>query len=160
MSNPARDLLNYVDDHKTEMKDDTYKGIVDRLAPINKSFEDQHATLYKARFLISDLDDTDDGGEVSIIGREFKVYLTEDEAKQVNQKLELIGFIRFFFHFNLKKHKGIHSLSELRDSLIKPYNKVTIDIDVNANDSGLDGEYKKLPYFYSNEACLVRITKV
>ena len=160
MSNPARDLLNYVDDHKTEMKDDTYKGIVDRLAPINKALDDTKRSLYKAIFLISEFDDTDDGGELSMSRKEFKVYLSDEEVNLINKRLETVGVIICVqHHFNVKKYQGIHYISEFRDSLIKEFNKVIIDVDTNT-DTSQEPVYKKLPYFYSNDACLVRIVKV
>ena len=103
MSNPARDLLNYVDEHKTEMKDDTYKGIVDRLAPIHKTYNDIKTSLYRAIYMVSDLDDTDeDGGDVCMLKREFKVYLTETEVNLINEKLIFLGSVSsLHHHFNL-----------------------------------------------------------
>ena len=160
MSNPAHDLLNYVDEHKTEMKDDTYKGIVDRLAPINKVITDKQRSLYRAIFIISDFEDTDDGGELSMSRKEFKVLLTETEVGLLNERLRDFGYINSFEHiFKLRDYQGIYYLSQFRNSLMKSFNKAIIDIDTNT-DSSREPVYKKLPYFYSNNASLVRLVKV
>ena len=85
MSNPARDLLNYVDEHKEEMKDDTYKGIVDKLVPINKEFEKTSKSKYKVFFLISDIRrmENDDGrAEIYLKKEHINIFLTDIEAKQ------------------------------------------------------------------------------
>ena len=161
MSNPARDLLNYVDEHKTEMKDDTYKGIVDRLTPINKALDNIKRSQYKAIFMTTTFDDNEDGGEIDTMRKEFKVYLSEDEAKQVNKKLDEWGAIHHFFHnFDLSKHQGIHYLSEFRNSLIMHHNKVILNIDTRPYDEDAENSFKKLPYFYSKNASLVRLVKV
>ena len=42
--NPAHDLLNYIDEHKTEMKDDTYKNIVEKISKINGKLQKKTCT--------------------------------------------------------------------------------------------------------------------
>ena len=96
MSNPARDLLNYVDDHKEEMKDDTYKGIVDRLAPINKIVECKNKCRYKVFFLVTNIRcDPDDDSlcKADYDNRNIEVYLSTPEVKFINKRLDEYGNI-------------------------------------------------------------------
>ena len=112
MSNPARDLLNYVDDHKEEMKDDTYKGIVDRLAPINKVVEEKTKSKYNVYFIVCsfDADDDDDAiAEIRNDNRQVEIFLSQADAKMINKKLDECGSISHFWPDDLES-QGIQTV--------------------------------------------------
>ena len=86
MSKPARDLLNFVDEHKTEMKDNTYKGIVDKIAPINKVIEENKKSKYKMFVLITIFYQNDDDPtlhEAAYTSKSVDIFLSDKEAEHI-----------------------------------------------------------------------------
>ena len=94
--NEARNLLNFIDEHKTELKDNTYKNIVDMISNINKQFEEQKSReLYTCVFLLTKSHFSKDDDETNTFFidntvEDFTVdfYLTEEEYNIVKTRLD------------------------------------------------------------------------
>ena len=162
MSNAARDLLNFVDEHKEEMKDNTYKGIVDRLAPINKFCNEKLRTKYHAWFLVSsfsfEMDGDDPIGNTTQRTKCVDVFLTEKEARHINKRLDDIGIICFWGNVN-ENDIGIQTIKSFHSILHKPFDDCKVQIDTNWNDEE-ECEIVTGQLMFSNKVCLTRIKKV
>ena len=106
MSNPARNLLNYIDEHKEEMKDNTYIGIVERIVPINKICEEKPNVDCKLFFLVVtptfDIDENiesknDIDVDVVCDVKTFECCLHKDLYKKITTVLSTIGIMKNVF---------------------------------------------------------------
>ena len=152
MSNPARDLLNFVDDHKTEMKDDTYKGIVDKITPINKICEEKNKSRYKVIFqVIFPIYEDDDTHELemNIEQKEFFLHLSTQEVKIINKWLDDFGTICRFHPFDVETYQGINVLDQIRMLLTKHRDTLSIRYDIDS----------RVAISCSNEVFITRVKK-
>ena len=164
MTNPAHDLLDYVDEHKTEMKDDTYKGIVDRLKPINDKLETNNTrTLYKVFFLVSGFrrDEHDKSVcEIYTHNKQVEIFLSQEEANIINTDLNNYGCIHQF-HMSpdeLKLKQGLHAVETFRQVFTKQWEVCEVEVDVNYNTDAAS-DYTDGALLYNNNAVITRIKK-
>ena len=111
MANSARQLLNFIDEHKTEMKDDTYKGIVDRLLPINKELEDNKKTKYKIFYNVNSIQrDPDDVCLTDIVqvSHSVDIFLSKTDVEYLNEKLDEYGCMHHLIENTVKKSLQKH----------------------------------------------------
>ena len=161
MSNPARDLLNYVDEHKEEMKDDTYKGIVDKLVPINKEFEKTSRSKYKVFYLISDIHpSTKNEAVIRQKTQTVEVYLSETEAKKINNRMDEYGCIRYLHNHDIEDYEGLHTMQNIRSLLFNAWGTCDIEIAYDDPDDEDETLYQKGSFGYENNVIITRIKKV
>ena len=118
--NPARDLLNFVDEHKEEMKDNTYKNIVDKLKNINDNFDNNDRFKCEVTFNIQkpvfDREDPDDVSIDVVDGRKtFNIYLNQDEYDIIYNKIDQVFQIYTFNDEQVSQHRGINLIQQLLD---------------------------------------------
>ena len=162
MTNPAHHLLDYVDEHKTEMKDDTYIGIVDRLKPINDKLEtDNTRTLYKVFFLVSGFRKDEHDASVCEIythSKEVEIFLSQQEVDIINNQLNNYGCIHQF-HIGtdeLRLKQGLHSIVTFKQVFTKHWELCEVEVDVNHNTNN-ESEYRNGALLYNSNVVITRI---
>lgn len=152
--NPAHNLLNYIDDHKIEMKDDTYKGIVDRLAPINKQLQENQKTKYKVYFVVCSIEKGEDECMCEIITNTHvvEVYLSQADVENINERLDTSGYIDYFWPGDLDT-QGMETVCTICQIFHKQHIHTTVRGNVDNEDIDVD-------LHYSNQVMITRIKKV
>jgi hypothetical protein len=111
-SNPVDDLLTYIDEHKQDLKDNVYKNLLEKLAPLNDRF------VKRDKYLVKILEtkpyiDISSGSQITKIvhkthTREYE--FTEEEFEKLDNELVEehidIDFLLFYSHNN----EGIEKL--------------------------------------------------
>ena len=154
MSNPARDLLNFVDEHKTEMKEGIYKGIVDMLVPIHKQMDVK--SKYKIFSLVHNFyqDENDPTlHEASYTSKCIDVFLSDKDAEYINKELDDCRSISPIWSHEYKDSQGLQMTETIRSIFVDAFNntKATIRLD--------DDDLKNGEIIYSNRAAITRIKK-
>ena len=161
MANPVERLLNVVDDHKRDMPDNAYKGIMDELASIKKVVETKHRSKYKVFFIecsIKRQEHDESMAEVDRTHHRVEVYLTEDEAKHINKELDQYGVICQLEYKLVEEQQGLHHLEMFRQVFSKRWEDVIVEVDVNYKSD--DNEYKEGKLIYDNEVLITRVVKM
>ena len=156
MSNPARDLLNFVDEHKTEMKDNTYKCIVDKIAPINKMIEENTKSKYKIFILVTDFcQDEDDPTlhEATYANKCVDIFLSDKEAEHINKELDQYGNINRIWSHECKESQGLQMAETIRSIFVNAFENTKATVR-DGDDDLTDGEI-----ICSNRAVITRIKK-
>ena len=161
MANSARQLLNYVDEHKQEMKDDTYKGIVDRLAPINNELENNKKTKYDVFFMFTNIrrephDETMCIADYTI--RKVQVFLSKTDVDFINNELNTNGQVTQICAKDERSSQGLHTLETTRRLFCRSFETITIRCDISDDNDEI--EWKDIEYMYSNYVAITRIKKV
>ena len=154
MSNPVRDLLNFVDEHKTEMKDDTYKGIVDMLVPIHKQIDKR--SKYQMFILVTDIVRCDGDKcvhEATLRNKCVDVLLSDSEADYINKQLDQYGNINQIWFHNHPKTQGLEIVETIRSLFLETYNEVIVNCRLDEDD------WQDGTIIYDNEVVITRIKK-
>ena len=157
--NPARDLLNYVDEHKEEMKDDTYKNIVDKLKNINDNFNNNHRFKCELTFNIQkpsfDRDDPDDI-LLNVLNQHktFNIFLNQQEYDIVYYKINQVYHIHTFNQEQLSQHRGINLIQQLLNQFSDRFCRERFVFRCSQHNSKIDLEIE-----YHINASVVRIIK-
>ena len=157
--NEARDLLNFVDEHKEEMKDDTYKTIVDKLKPIHDKLKDTQMIKCEITYAIEEphfqKDDKNKAElHVSTESKVIQAFLTEEEYNIVEDNLaEELHRLYMFPYKARQEYAGIKHLQNIKDVLTKTYQIESFEIHVNKKET-IDFEIE-----YHTTACIVNIKK-
>ena len=141
MANPVERLLNVVDDHKRDMPDNAYKGIMDELAEIKKIVETKARSRYKVFFIVLNIKRQEHDDAMVEVGRhhhEVEVYLSEDEVKYINKNLDNDGAISEIEYKYVQEQLGLHQIDKVREILRKQWESVIVEIDTNYKDSDAD----------------------
>ena len=161
MANSARDLLNYVDEHKQEMKEGIYKEIVDRLVPINKELEQNKKTKYEVFFLVTYIHRNvhdKDRCEATYHMKSTEAFLSKTDVDFLNKRLDQGGVIVHFWRDDIKKSQGLQMLETLRQIFLKGFETVVLSCDLTPDND--ESEMKDAEILYSNEVVITRIKKV
>ena len=160
MINPARDILNYIDEHKHELKDNVYKTILDKLTPIHKEFKEKRKTKYEVYFLISSIhsnnndDDIDEITEITHRMKSVQVFLSDVEVEILNKQLNKFGAIHWWDKDDIKKYNGLHTLHQFKQIFTKHFEFCNVEI------SDEHEETKAGKLLFNNIVCLTRIIKI
>ena len=157
MSNPARDLLNFVDEHKTEMKEGIYKGIVDMLVPINKEIEKR--SKYKMFFLITDIiqcDGDESIHEATYSNKRIDIFLSDSEADYNNKQLDQYGNINQIWFNDHPKTQGLEIAETIRSIFVELF----ADTKVHCRVGDGDDDWKDGEIIYGNKVVITRIKKM
>ena len=163
MANPVERLLNVVDDHKRDMPDNAYKGIMDELAEIKKIVETKARSRYKVFFIVLNIKRQEHDDAMVEVGRhhqEVEVYLSEDEVKYINKNLDNDGAISEIKYKYVQEQLGLHQIDKVREILRKQWEDVIVEIDTKYKDSDADDGYKEGKLLYDNEVIITRIVKM
>ena len=161
MSNSARDLLNYVDDHKQEMKEGVYKSIVDKLVPINKELEQNKKTKYNVFFLVTEI--RRDINDESLCEADYKIkfvelYLSKTDVDFINNHLDKYGQLNQIWENDYKDSQGLQTVETVRRIFCKSFETTTISCDISDDNDEI--EWKDTKIIYSNNVVITRIKKM
>ena len=137
MSNPARDLLNFVDEHKTEMKDNTYIGIVEKIAPINKMIEENKKSKYRLFLIVTKFkrgDCEDCIHEADYDNKRVNVFLSDSEASYINEQLDEYGNINQIWFHTHEKTEGLQMVETIRSIFVHAYDEAKVHCRLGEDD--------------------------
>ena len=140
--NAARDLLNYVDEHKEEMKDETYKNIVEKLTPINDELKaKQPLQKYVITFMIT---------SVGIANKTRNIIETHPEMKVKNIEFQLTHDEYLDIYNTLERGSYIANLCQLKENRPNIESIENVRILLEEDRREFDLEYYIDPFFVNN----------
>lgn len=124
------------------MKDDTYKGIVDRLVPINNELENNKKTKYKIFYNVSSIRrDPDDACLTDIVqvSHSVDIFLSKTDVEYLNEKLDEYGCIHHLIENTVKKSQGLQMIVTIKQIFQKHFETTKLNVEIDEDDCK-DGE--------------------